>query len=226
MESKDSALFLMISLNQNSGQMCAMWTGLQTQNDPWFCVTSVEGPWLPLQSTCFLPILWNLFYFKKALKILHLVVLFSHSHCNRTKWLEEYSIVLVPTSMVLAMSHHKFIFILYTMGYSLAETLLHQNFSWISHEWAEVFEQQSVFWGKHILSIFSWHIVSFLCRELMKSEMLLLIVTDAIRKNQWTDKSYGYGGYREKNCKALSSLFNSVNWVELRKKKKKKAPIE
>lgn len=58
---------------------------------------------------------------------------------------------------------------------------------------------------------------------LMKSEMLLLILTDAIRKNQWIDKSYGYGGCREKNCEGLSSLFNSVNWVELRKKK---APIE
>lgn len=167
MENKDSALFLMFSLNQNSGQMCAMWTGSQPQSDPWFCVSSVEGPWLPLQSICFLPILWNLHYFKKALKILHLVVLFSHhSHCNRTKWLEEYLIVLILSSMVPAMSHHKFIFILCTMGYSLAENTLHQNFSWISHEWAEAYEQQSVFWGKHILSIFSWHIVSFLCRVL------------------------------------------------------------
>lgn len=55
---------------------------------------------------------------------------------------------------------------------------------------------------------------------LMKSEMLLLILTDATTKNQWMDKSYGYGGYREKNCKGLSSLFNSVNEVKLRKKKK------
>lgn len=52
----------------------------------------------------------------------------------------------------------------------------------------------------------------------MKSEMLLLILTDAIRKNQCMDKSYGYGGYRQKNCKGLSSLFNSVNEAELRKK--------
>lgn len=53
----------------------------------------------------------------------------------------------------------------------------------------------------------------------MKSEILLLVLTDDIRKNQWIDKSYGYGGYREKNCKVLSSLFNSLNSVELRGKK-------
>lgn len=35
---------------------------------------------------------------------------------------------------------------------------------------------------------------SFAEYSLMKPEMLLLILTDAIAKNQWMDKSYAYGG--------------------------------
>lgn len=93
----------------------------------------MERPWLPPQSICFLPVLWNLQDFKKVLKILHLVaIFFQHNHFNRTNWLEEYLIILIPSTMVLAMFSHKFIFILYTMGYSLAENTLYQHFSWMS----------------------------------------------------------------------------------------------
>lgn len=130
--------------------------------DPCYCVSSVERPWLPLESICCLPVLWNRQDFKKALKILHsVVVFFQHNHFNRTNWLEKYLIILIPSTMVLAMCHHRFIFILYTMGYSWAENVLYQHFFWMSWciwttEWlyeANIFCQ---FWTNDI--------VPFLCR--------------------------------------------------------------
>lgn len=116
--------------------MCAMCTDPSLRVIHGFVSPVWRGPGYH-QSFCFLPILWNLHYFKKALKILHWVVLFSHhSHCKRKKWLEEYLIVPIPSSMVLAMSHHKLIFYSVHNGlqfgwkYFTPEFLL--DFSWMS----------------------------------------------------------------------------------------------
>lgn len=83
-------------------------------------------------------------------------------------------------------------------------------------------------WGKHILSILNRQYCPIPLPSSVSWNLkccCLLILTDAIRKNLWMDKSYGHGSYREKILKVLAHLFyliqlmrsswekKSSNWV-------------
>lgn len=74
-------------------------------------------------------------------------------------------------------------FILYTMGYSLAESFYTRiSLGFLMNELK--FMNNSVFWGKHILSIFCWHIVSFLCRVPSHEIWNTLADTDRCHKKE------------------------------------------
>lgn len=150
----------------------------------------MERPWLPLQSICFLPVLWNLQEFKKASKILHLVVIFlQHNHFNSTNWLEEYLIILIPSTIGTSYVPPQFYFYFVHNGLQfgwkyfipafLLDELMYTNTT-------------VALWGKHILSIFNWQYFLIPLQSTVSWNLkccCLLILTDALRKNLWMDKS-------------------------------------
>lgn len=138
-----------------------------SSNDPCSSISSVERPWMPLQTICFLPVLLKSAGFQESLEnpSLSCDYFFQYNHFNRTNWLVEYLIILIPSTTILAMSHHKFIFILYTMGYSLVENILYQQFSWIS--WC-ILITEWLYEANKCCQFSTDNIVSFLCRVLLK----------------------------------------------------------
>lgn len=100
-------------------------------------------------------------------------------------WLEEYLIILVPSTMAPAMSYHKFIFILYTIGYSLVQ-ILYTNICLGS---TDVSEEQGSFMRQTCFVSFLLSILLFFFAEyfIMKYEIMVLTDIDKYCKKESVD---------------------------------------
>lgn len=200
--------------------MCNVYRS-QPQSDPWFCVTSVEGPWLPpkllLPSHSVKSAL-----FQESLKNPSLsCALFPPQPLQEEKVIR--GIFNSPDPQFYGASYVSpqidFLFCTQWATVWLKVFYTRISLGFLMNELK--FMNNRVSFEANIFCQFSADTLSHSFAEycLMKSEILLLTLTDAIRKKRM-DKLNGYDGCRKKNCKGLSILFNPVNEFELRNKKK------